>query len=37
MKLVSDITDNELQFATQKFKAKDPIWRIEIIQINRFG
>ena len=24
------------QFMTQKFKIMDPIWRIEIIRINRF-
>ena len=32
---VSDITDYKLEFITQKFKAKNPIWRTEVIKINR--
>ena len=31
------ITDYRLQFITQKFKDTDPIWRTDIIKINRFG
>ena len=34
---VSDITDYNLEFITQKFKPKNPIWRTEIIKIKRFG
>ena len=34
---IPDITDYILEFITQKFKTMDPIWRTEIIKINRFG
>ena len=34
---VSDITDYKLEFITKKLKTMDPIWRNEIIKINRFG
>ena len=34
---VPDITDYELEFITQKFRTTNPIWRTEIIKINRFG
>ena len=34
---VPDITDYKFVFITPKFKAIDPIWRTEIIKINRFG
>ena len=34
---VPDITDYKLVFITQKFKTMDPIWRTEVIKINRFG
>ena len=34
---VPDITDYKLVFITRKFKTMDPIWRTEIIKINRFG
>ena len=34
---VFDITDYKLEFITQKFEPKNPIWRFEIIKINRFG
>ena len=34
---VFDITDDRLEFITQKFKTTDSIWRTEIIIINRFG
>ena len=30
--LVSDITDYELEFISQKFQTTDPIWRTEIIK-----
>ena len=30
--LVSDITDYKLDFMTEKFKTRDPIWRNEIIK-----
>ena len=33
MKLVPDITNNLLEFVTQKFKTTDPIWRDDIIKI----
>ena len=34
---VSDITDYKLVFITKKSQTMDPIWRTEIIKINRFG
>ena len=34
---VPDITDYKLVFMTQKLKTMDPIWRTEVIKINRFG
>ena len=34
---VPDITDYKLDLITKKFKTMDPIWRTEIIKINRFG
>ena len=38
MKLIPDIIDYyELEFITQKFKTTNPIWRSEIIKINRFA
>ena len=33
---VPDITDYKLMFITQEFKTMNPIWRTEIIKINRF-
>ena len=34
---VSEITDYKLEFKVQKFKPENPIYRTEIIKINRIG